>query len=183
MSDDQQTQRRDEDAALQREIRRERKFSLEEAIAELAGGGGMKGASPVTGLEQAAVEIENWLKANLPDPGGALRSILHRSVKGSELLLKNFSQPLVVLADCCRRALASDYLLEELVRNCDIEWARTMDERPMFERPGTPADPADPYTIESVRSQLSTILRDLHDPSDTESRIPNPESRILNPES
>jgi hypothetical protein len=161
MSNEPKNSRRDEDAEIEREIRRGRKFSLEEAIAELAGPGGMKGASPVTGLEQAAAEIENWLKSHLVDPGGALTIVLHRAVKGSEPLLKGFHSPLVVLADFCRRVLSADSLLAELVRHADVEWGRIMCERPMFERAGRPADPGDPYTMDSVRRQLAGIVREL----------------------
>ena len=87
--------------------------------------------------------------------------VLHRNVKGSELLLNNFDQPLVVLANYCQRVLDSDYLLEELVRDADIEWGRAMGERPYFEKAGTPSDPDDPYTVESVRNALSRLLRQL----------------------
>ena len=87
--------------------------------------------------------------------------MLHRHVKGSELLLNNFDQPLVVLASYCQRVLDSDYLLEELVRDADIEWGRVMDERPYFEKEGSPRHPDDPYTVESVRNALSGLLKQL----------------------
>jgi hypothetical protein len=161
MSDELDKKRREEDEELTREIRRGRKFSLEEAIAELAGPGGMKGASPIAQLEQAEVEIANWLRLHLTDNSGALAVVLHRSVRESELLLNNSSQPLVVLCDYCRRVLASEFLLSELVRRADVEWGRTMDERPMFETPGTPALAGDPYTLESVRAALSGVLSQL----------------------
>jgi hypothetical protein len=162
MSDEQEQQRREEDAALEREIRRERKFSLQEAIAQLAGPGGMKGASPIARLQQAAVEIENWLRQHLTDAGGALEVIIHRDIQGSELLLNNFNEPLVVLAAYCQRLLTSDYLLKELVRRADSEWAQTMGERPFFEMDGVPNHPDDPYTVESVRRALTGLLDQLH---------------------
>ena len=82
-------------------------------------------------------------------------------MKESELLLKNFEEPLVVLATCCKRILDSDYLLQELVRNADIEWGRAMGERPFFEREGSPSDPDDPYTVESVRNALTGLIKHL----------------------
>lgn len=162
MSDQQNKQRSESDAELEREIRRERKFSLQEAIGRMAGPGAMKGESPITRLRQAETEIALWLRSHLKD-AGELEVVLHRDIKESEFLLKNLDQPpLVVLARYCQRVLDSNYLLEELVRSADIEWGRTMDERPHFEREGAPADPDDPYTFESVRNSLSALLKDLN---------------------
>src|SRR4029078_1642385 len=98
MSDDKAPERTAADADLEREVREGRKFTLEEAIARMAGPGGMKGVSPIPRMEQASIEIETWLGNNLIDGGGVLRVVLQRHVKGSELLLKNFEEPLVVLA-------------------------------------------------------------------------------------
>jgi hypothetical protein len=161
MSDNKDTPRSEADAELEREIRKGRKFTPEEAMGRLAGPGAMKGESPVARLQQAEVEIASWLRSHLADSGGALRVVLHRHVKGSELLLNNFDQPLVVLAGYCQRVLDSDYLLAELVRDADTEWGRVMGERPYFERPGAPSHPEDPYTVESVRNALSGLLERL----------------------
>jgi hypothetical protein len=161
MSDDEQTERSEADSELEREIRKERKFTLAEAIGRLAGPGAMKGESPVTRLQQAEFEIDFWLTNHLADAGGALRIVLHRHVKGSELLLNDPDQPLVVLAGYCRRALDSDYRLQELVRESDIEWGRVMGERPHFEREGVPHHADDPYTLESVRNALRELLKRL----------------------
>jgi len=161
MSGHQETQRSEADAELEREIREGRKFTLEEAIARMVGPGAMKGESPVTRMQQAEIEIGSWLRSHLMDTGGALEVVLHRRVKGSELLLNNFDQPLVVLASYCQRVLDSDYLLKEVVREADIEWGRVMVERPHFEREGVPPDPDDCYTVESVRGSLSELVKQL----------------------
>jgi hypothetical protein len=161
MSDDQKKQRSDADAELEREVRKERKFSLAEAIGRLAGPGAMKGESPVARVQQAGVEIENWLRCHLSDGAGALQTVLLRGVKESELLLNNFDQPLIVLGGYCQRILRSDYLLEEFVRNVDTEWGRVFGERPHFDKKGAPPDPDDPYTIDSVRKTLSGLLEQL----------------------
>ncbi len=162
MTDDEQPKHRSEaDAELEREIREGRKFTLEEAIGRMAGPGAMKGESPVTRMQQAELEIGSWLRRHLTDAGGALEVVLHRRVKGSELLLNNFDQPLVVLASYCQHALESEYLLKEIVRDADIEWGRVMGERPCFEKEGSPPHPDDPYTIESVRSTLSQLMEKL----------------------
>jgi hypothetical protein len=161
MSDNLKTERSEADAELEREIRKERKFTLAEAIGRLAGPGAMKGESPIARMQQAGVEIENWLRTHLVDGGGALEVVLLRRVKESEILLNDFEQPLFVLARCIQRALDSEYLLKELVREADIEWGRTLGERPYFEKEGCPAHPDDPYTFASVRDTLCGLLKKL----------------------
>jgi hypothetical protein len=146
------------DVDLEREIRRERKFSLAEAIGRMAGPGSMKGASPITRKQQCEVEIEDYLNRHLQDATDILPAVLLRNIKGSEILLKNFDRPLFVLACCLQRVLASDSLLKELVRQADVEWGRVFDQRPYFEKAGCPPDPDDPYTLESVRGLLSQLL-------------------------
>ena len=158
MDDDRDLQPCGTDAELEREVRQGRKFTPEEALARLAGPGAMKGASPVSRVQQAETEIGTWLARHVTDPTGALQAVLHRKLRGSELLLANLDQPLVALAAYCRRVLASDYRLEELVRETDVEWGQRMDERPHFERAGAPRHPDDPYTIESVRGTLGDAL-------------------------
>src|SRR3954447_309268 len=161
MTEGKNKQRSEADAELEREIRKGRKFTLAEAVGRLAGPGAMKGESPVARMRQAEVEIELWLRGHLEDAGGALQVVIHRHVKGSDLLLSDFDQPLAVLAGYCRRVLDSDYLLGELVRDADIEWGRVMGGRPYFEKEGFPHHPADPYTVESVRLALSGLLERL----------------------
>lgn len=160
MSTNQNKQLSEADAELEREIREGRKFSLEEAIGRLAGPGAMKGESPVARMRQAENEIENWLRTHLVDSGGTMVPVLHRHVIRSELLLNDFEQPLVVLAGYCQQLLDSNYHLEELVRDADIEWGRMMGERPYLESSGT-CHPDDPYTITSVRKMLSGLLQQL----------------------
>jgi hypothetical protein len=161
MSDDSDSKRSEADAELEREIRKERKFTLEEAIGRMIGPGGMKGVSPITRLQQAEIEIGDWLRFHLTDAGGALQIVLHRHIRESKLLLDDLGQPLVVLAGFCRRVLDSEFLLKELVREADVEWGRAMGERPIFEKEGSPPDPDDPYTLESVRHALEEVLRQL----------------------
>ena len=164
MSDNKQSKQISEaDAELEREIREGRKFTLEEAIGRMVGPGAMKGESPITRMRQAEIEVGSWLRSHLTDTGGTLEVVLHRRVKGSELLLNNFDEPLVALASYCQQVLDSDYLLTEVVREADIEWGRVMLERPHFEKEGLPPHPDDPYTIESVRITLSQLMEKLAD--------------------
>jgi len=152
---------RETESEVEREIREGRKFTPQEALARMAGPGAMKGASPVALSQQAEIEIGTWLRGNLGDPAGALSTVLHRHLKGSESLLNNVEQPLTALADYCRRVLESDRLVEELAREVDVEWGRTMDERPYFQKEGSPPHPDDPYTFQSLREMLNDALNRL----------------------
>jgi hypothetical protein len=163
MSDDSDKQSQ-LDADLEQEIRQGRTFTAQEAVARMAGPGAMKGASPVSRERQAEIEIASWIGSHVSDDSGALKRVLHRQLKGSAMLLDRVDKPLVALAACCSRVLASDELLRELVREADVEWGRLMDERPHFDQGSSP-NPDDPYTVESVRRQLSDIVEKLRPPS------------------
>jgi len=151
----------DKESEIEREIRQARKFNPQEALAKMAGPGAMKGASPVSPVRQAEVEIGAWLKTHVSDTPGALQLLLHRNAKGSPLLLENLDRPLVALRGLCQEILDSDYRLAELVREADVEWGRSVDERPHFEREGSPTHPDDPYSVDGVRQALTEIVRKL----------------------
>jgi hypothetical protein len=151
----------DKDAELEREIRADRKFSLSEAIGRMAGGGLMKGVSPITPKRQAEEAIEEYLRHNLKDAGGVLGGVLLRNVQQSDLLLSDFEHPLVVLVGYLRSVLGSEYLLRDLVRQADVEWGQVFGERPHFETPGRPPDPDDLYTHDSVRLTLTRLVEQL----------------------
>jgi hypothetical protein len=146
-----------EDENLEREARADRKFSLSEAIGRMGGGDLMKGASPVTRQRQAALAIEDYLRRHLTDAGGVLGGVLLRQV-GESLLRADYDRPLAVLADYIRRVLGTDHLLEDLVREADVEWGRVFGERPYFQQAGRLSHPDDPYTIDSVRLTLSQLI-------------------------
>jgi hypothetical protein len=149
MADEQRSE-----AELEREIRQGRNFTPEEALARMAGPGAMKGASPVSQVQQAETEIGNWLKRNIADPAGILPAILQTQLRGSVLLLDNLDQPLTALAKHLDRLLNSDAALQEFVRQADVEWGQRMDERPYFAREGQSDHPDDPYTLASVMRAL-----------------------------
>lgn len=150
---------------IEQEIRNARKFSATEAMARMAGPGAMKGASPVSPQQQAEIELGNWIRSNVTDPAGALHEVLHRHIKASEFLLRNVDRPLAGLAEMCQAIIASDYRLQELVREADVEWGERMDERPRFDRAGAPTDIDDPYTIAWVRQALRGVVADINDAS------------------
>jgi hypothetical protein len=163
MTDDPDKQQSEADAELEREIRQARKFSPQEAVARMAGPGAMKGASPVSPVQQAETEIGIWLSSNLADDQGALKVVLHRQLKGSQLLLDNLDRPLVALRQYCRAILAADVRLREIVREADVEWGRAMDERPYFELENSPPHPADPYSVAIVQKMLDEVVKQLPD--------------------
>ncbi len=139
------------------EIRKDRTFTLAEAIGRMAGAGAMKGASPTAGRRAAEALISDYVRRNLPDPSGVLATVLIRQTIHDELLLHHLDRPLVALAGIVSRILSSHETLCELVRETDAQWGMVMHERPYFDRPGNSPDPADPYTVDSVRAALQRL--------------------------
>jgi hypothetical protein len=156
MSQDPDSNSADRNAEIEREIRKNRKFSLNEAIGQLAGGGFMKGGTPVSRKRQAELEIEEYLRRYLVDSGGVLRRVLIRRL-GDSLLSGDYNQPLAVLAEYIPKVLASEHVLEEVVREADAEWGRVHEERPYFQDRSRLPHPDDPYTVDSVRLALSQL--------------------------
>ena len=154
----------DADSALQREIRQGRKFSVNDVIGRAGGPGIMKGGSPVSPIQQASFEIEFYLREHVSDPSGVLPIVLLRRVKDSALLLENPGQPMKVLSAYLTRLLKTPDLIEELVRETDVEWGRRLGERPVIEKEGQPSHPEDPYTFESVRVVLERLRDGLSAP-------------------
>jgi hypothetical protein len=148
----------DANAALEREIRQGRKFSVKDVIGRSAGPGIMKGGSPVSPIQQATFEIEFYLREHVSDPSGVLPIVLLRRVKDSALLLENPGQPLKVLSVFLTRLLETPDQIKELVRETDVEWGQRLGERPVLEKEGQPSHPDDPYTVESVRAALRHLV-------------------------
>lgn len=150
----------DSNEKIEREIRTHRKFSLADAIGQVSGGEFMKGGSPVSRKRQAELEVEEYLRRHLVDPGGVLRIVMVRRL-GESLINSDYNQPLAALAEYIPGVLASEHLLAELVREADAEWGRVQGERPYFQGPGRPPHPDDPYTIDSVRRALVQLRETL----------------------
>jgi len=119
----------------------------------------LKGASPVSPIEQTGAAIANYLRAHLNDTGGVLAKVVLRHVRTSEILLENFDRPAAVLAGYLNQVLESETLLKEVVREADAEWGQTLGDRPHFERDGHPPHPDDPYTLASVREALTQLVQ------------------------
>ncbi len=160
MSEDQDTKSADRDAAIEREARMQRKFSLNDAIGQLAGGEFTKGGTPITRKRQAELELDEYLRRHLVDSGGVLKSVLSRHL-GELLLKRDYAQPLAALQEHVQRLLASTPFLDEFVREADAEWGRVHEERPYFHVPGRPPHRDDPYTADSVRLALLQLQESL----------------------
>ncbi len=146
---------------IQREMRAHQKFSTAGAIGR-AGSGLMKGESPVSRQEQSITTLTQWINQHVPDPSGALRSILRRRVRGDELLVaRHLKQPSNALRETIDTILASDYALQEFVRQVDVRWGELYQERPLFQTVGKEPKPDDEYTFESVRQELLSLLEKL----------------------
>ena len=146
---------------IQREMRVQQKFSMARAIGR-AGKGLMKGESPVSQQDQTITVLMQWIEQQLPDPSGALKSILRRRVRGNELLvMRHLQHPCNALQEMIETILASDYAIQEFVRQVDVRWGELYQERPLFQRPSQASDPADEYTHESVRRDLTLLLEKL----------------------
>ena len=146
---------------VQREILARQKFSMAGAIGR-AGSGLMKGESPVSQQEQAIAALTQWIDKQVSDPSGALKSILRRRVRSSNLLVApHLQQPCNALREMVGTILASDYGTQEFVRQVDVRWGELYQERPLFQRAGQAPDPEDEYTHESVRQTLTLLLEKL----------------------
>jgi len=142
-------------------IRRDRKFTLAEAVGREAAGS-MSGASPVARTEQILLEIEQILESRLEDPAGSLvRTILARLKLDPPLLARHFDRPTGALEEFLSVTLGSDSLLISLVRDTDARWGRDYGERPHFETEGKQPHPDDPYTRAGVRDLLTDLLGSL----------------------
>ncbi len=143
------------------EIRRDRKFTLAEAVGREAAGS-MSGASPVARAEQVLLEIGQTLESRLVDSAGSLtRTILARLKIDPPLLARHFDRPVGALEEFLGATLGSDSLLTSLVRDTDARWGRDYSERPHFEIEGKPPHPDDPYTLAGVRDLLEDLLGNL----------------------
>lgn len=151
--------RDDSDEKIERELRRNRPFSLGEAVGREGGSDLLGGASPIAHQRQVELAAEDLLDAHLDDSEGALRQVLlrdtHRAVEAAQ---RDRSDASYILRSLAAGFLGSDTGLADLVRRADAEWGRMYDERPHFGRAGTAPEPDDPYTVESVRTQLERLL-------------------------
>lgn len=147
-----------DDAALEREARSGRKFSMEEAIARESKGT-LKGVSAVPPLRQAQAEISNFIRGNLKDSSGALVRVLDVRMKNHATLVgSHLGDPLAALGSEVKRILDKKPVLHEFVRQVDQKYGEMYQERPHFQRPGQEPHPEDEYTHASVSDALELLL-------------------------
>jgi len=144
---------------LEEKIRRERKFSLSEAVGRQAAGT-MKGASPVPLWRQILLDIQSLLEARLYDPEGCLRTSIKEHLKSTLPVAADPRQSAEdALTAFLQQTLASPTALADLVRRADVHWGRQYGEKPHFNLDGEPSHPDDPYTLDSVRATLESLLQ------------------------
>lgn len=160
MSEDRDKPLTPEDAELEREVRSKRRFSLAEAIGR-EGADLMKGASPVTRKRQVELEITQFLERHLVDGDGALRVVMVRRLRESEVLLATDYDALAALTRVTEGIVASKQRLMRLVTAVDAEWGRMYLERPYFDPENKPPHRKDPYTAVSVKAKLLDLLEQL----------------------
>lgn len=118
----------------------------------------LKGASPVPGSVQFQGAIQQFLQKNVSDPSGALLHVLEQSLVAHRFAMEHSDDPLFALQEYIKLVLSHENRLREFTRKCDVQWGKTMGERPYFDRDGQDSHPDDEYTWESVRYQLEEIL-------------------------
>ena len=148
-------------ASTENEIRRQRKFSLAEAVAR-ENAGALKGASPVARSRQVLLEVDQLLATHLDDPDGSLRrTILAHLELDAPLVARHFDRPAGALEEYLAAVLDQASRLETLVRDADARWGREYQEKPHFESGGKPPHPDDPYTVAGVKGSCTDLLAEL----------------------
>ncbi len=159
MSDASQTP---ESSDLQADLRRDRGFSLAEAIGR-EGGSFLKGVSPVPQLVQVKAELHQLINTHLHDSSGVLKAVLQQAVTEDEVNVSNaLDNPMSALCAYLQQRIDSPEYLYELVRRVDVAWGQWFGERPYFQKPGQEPHPEDEYTHASVKQQLEEFLVILH---------------------
>jgi len=149
----------DEKRRIEREARLRRGADLAGALLGRDGGGHLRGASPTPILQQALMELDQWLRDHVVAPDTALRNVMLRHLAADpERLEAAVGHPASLLAAWLAPLLASPDRLTDLVREVDMEWGRLNQERPYFESPEGPPHPDDPYTEAGVRALLTGLL-------------------------
>jgi len=154
-------QDRNNNQAIEQELRLSRKFTIADAIGQEAGNF-MKWESPVPRMVQVKTEIAQLIKQHLKDSSGALQIVLQNWIAANEKRIsRHINSPVGAITEAVEAILSSPDTLYELVRQADARWGEMYDERPYFQQPGQTAHPDDEYTHESVRQALVDCLRDL----------------------
>lgn len=123
----------------------------------------MTGGSPTSLRTQALTALHQFLQEHSRDPWACLNSVLMRWVEQDETLAQNYSKPLVALKHTVHGVLSRKESLYEFVRQVDVQYAQTHQEKPIFQQPGDAPHPDDEYTHESVERDLRSLIARLQD--------------------
>jgi len=148
----------DHDRQIEQEARQHLRATLAAALAGRDGGGHLRGASPTPVLTRALLEIDQWLREELTDSAGSLRTVILRRLEAlPELLEAGLGRPADTVAVWLERMLARPGAMTDLVREADMVWGEQYAERPRFERAGNDPAADDPYTLAGVMRLLTAL--------------------------
>ena len=143
---------------LQREIQRERKFSLGEAIGR-EGSSFLKGSQAMVPRPlRAMAAINGFIDRHLDDTDGALQLCLKRWAAADGRIGQYLDAPLVALRLILLDIVQQPQILYEFARQVAVEWGNVSGERPFFQRPGAAPHPDAVYCHDRIRATLSDFL-------------------------
>ena len=144
---------------IEREIKRERGFSLTAGLMD-QGGGLFKDASLTPRLKQVQMELVEFVRKNCPDSSGALHVLLEQKIKENDsVLASHLDHPSAALKVIIQNILQTEDSLVHFVRAVDQKYGELYDERPYFQKKGQEAHPEDEYTHEGVSQSLMRLLK------------------------
>jgi len=163
-SDSEKIQKQNEqDELIQREILRERKFSIAEAIGR-EGGSFIKGHSPIPRLDQVISHLTVFIRNNLNDSSRVLMSVLQTTVKNDRMkVAESIEEPMVYLHSLIKSYVDNRGLFYELAREVDFKWGQINNEKPHFQKPGEEPHPDDEYSHEIVEGMLKGLLKKIEE--------------------
>ncbi len=149
---------KEQDELIRREILRERKFSIAEAIGR-EGGNFIKGHSPIPRLDQVISLLTVFIANNINDSSRVLMTVLQTNVKNDRIkIAESIEIPLQYLHTLIKSYVANPHQLYELKREVAFTWGQMNDEKPYFQKPGETPHPDDEYSHEIVGKKLSDLL-------------------------
>ena len=148
--------------SIEREIKRDRGFSLAAGLMD-QGGGLFKDVSLTPRLKQVQMELVEFVRKNCPDSSGALHVLLEQKIKENDsVLASHLDQPLAALKMIIQTILLTEDSLVHFVRAVDQKYGELYDERPYFQKKGQEAHPEDEYTHDGVSEILSELMNKLN---------------------
>lgn len=142
---------------LEQSIRRERKFSLGEAIGR-EGGSLLQDTAAIPRPLRAITAINVFLEQHLEDSGGALQPCIKRWIRADIRVSAHLDQPLEALRLILTDIVQQPHLLHELARQVAIEWGHICGERPRFQKIGAEPQADVAYCHADLRRCLEDLL-------------------------